>query len=165
MTVVATTVASFEGAATSGTFKVIEFDETLNLDDAGEEITEFTSEDSVWFWVQHGEELSIDRVECAGQPAATITDHGMVRRSRSAELVFTGIDAVELPYIPAAMPKLSWAGTPGGGVSLEGRKLDFASNTPCACTVTIPLDVHLFCIQPGHGNGAIVVYFNEEENN
>ena len=164
MTVVATAVASFENETAATTFRVVEPDETLNLDAVGEEKTEFTNEDEFWFWVQHADGLTINRIECAGQPGAMITAHGTVRRSRTSDLIFTGLDAVELPYIPAAMPQVSWKGAPGGSASLEGRNLNFSQNTPCECTVTIPIEVHLFCLHPGHENGAIVVYFDEEEN-
>jgi hypothetical protein len=159
MTVVTTAIADFSAEAASG-FRVVEPDETLNLDALGEEKADFAADEPVWFWVQHDSSLEIDRLACT-DPTAMISDHGTVRRSRDAELVFTGVDEVELPYIPAAAPVFAWRGSVGGGLRLDGRKVEVQANLPCACSVTIPIDVHLFCLQPPHSEAQVVVYFNE----
>lgn len=161
MTVVATGVADFSATNTvSDSNPVIEPDDILNVDASGEVVTSFTSQDPVWFWVHHAENLEIDRVACTDQKAM-ITDHGVVRRSRTVDLVFTGVDDVALPYFPAGPLRISWEGAIGGGVEVDGLDIEVRDNLPCACVVTVPIDVHLFCLQPGHTKARVVAYLKE----
>lgn len=161
MTVVATGVADFSVVSAVSSRPVIELDETLNVTASGEVITSFASDDPVWFWVHHEAGYEIDHVACT-DPNAMITDHGTVRRSRSVDLLFTGEDEVSLSYSAAGPLQFAWQGAVGGGVVVDGMQVDVATNLPCSCVVTVPIDVHLFCLQPGHTKAKVVAYLKEK---
>nr|WP_321465171.1 hypothetical protein [uncultured Desulfobulbus sp.] len=145
MSVGATIVSQFGEGADSSAFVAIELDETLNLDADGNAKTSFAPGDEVWFWIQHAETLVIDRIEAT---SGMVANCGTVRRSRTQELTFTGTDSVELSHIPARNPDYAWYGNVGGGLSRNGRSVSVASQTPCTCDVTMPIDVHLYRFVP-----------------
>lgn len=149
MTVAATIVATF-GAESSAGFCVVELDDILNVDSAGEAKSSFLPGDSVYFWVQHDSTLMIDRV-AATHPDATIVDCGRVSRRKTQELLFVSEEAIELSHIPTGMPTLSWCGRVGTGVQRDGRKLSVAGNTPCVCDAAYSCEVRLFCLVPPPG--------------
>lgn len=140
-TVSGTLVVEFGEGADSSAFVALELDETLNLDEDGEEKTRFDPGDEVWFWVQHADTLQIDRIAAT---SGMVVDCGVVRRERLQELTFTGTDAIELSHLPAANPSYTWYGNVGAGLARSGRSVSVSGNTPCTCDATIPIDVHLY---------------------
>lgn len=144
-TVGGTLVVEFGEGADSNAFVAMEFDETLNLGDDGEEKTSFDPDDEVWFWIQHADTLQIDSVKAT---SGMVVDCGTVRRSRVQELTFTGKDTVDLSHIPAVNPSYTWYGNEGSGLARNGRSVSVSGNTPCTCDVVIPIDVHLYRFVP-----------------
>ncbi|MGD9948921.1 MAG: hypothetical protein AB7U29_10635 [Desulfobulbus sp.] len=144
-TVGGTIVVEFGDGADQSAFYVFEMDETLNLDAEGNEQSQFSPGDEVWFWGQHAASLRIDRIEAT---SGMVVDCGIVRRSRTQQLTFTGADVLELSHIPAFNPAYTWFGNIGGGISRNGRSVSVASNIPCTCDAAIPIDVHLYRFVP-----------------
>lgn len=144
-TVGGTLVVEFGAGADSAAFVAMELDETLNLDDEGNEKTGFAAGDEVWFWLQHADTLRIDRI---ASTSGMVVDCGVVRRSRNQELTFTSTDSVELSHIPANNPSYTWCGNEGAGLARNNRSVSVSGNTPCTCDAVIPIDVHLYRFIP-----------------
>ncbi|HNC99107.1 MAG TPA: hypothetical protein PKW90_23430 [Myxococcota bacterium] len=141
----ATIVIEFGAGADSGAFVALELDETLNLGEDGEEQTQFSPGDEVWFWLQHDASL---RVGAVAATSGMVVDCGMVRRSRLQELTWINEDAQELSHIPAANPSYTWYGNAGSGMVRDGRSVTVTGNLPCTADAAIPIDVHLYRFVP-----------------
>ncbi len=147
MSAAATLVVEFGDSADSSAFYAAEFDETLNLDNSGEATTDFAPGDELYFWVQHDSSLAIASVESTDR-RGTLVDCGTVTRSRDQEVTFTSTDSVDLSYIPASAPTITWYGEVGTRLTVSGKTVAVSGNTPCTADLVFPVAVHLFRYVP-----------------
>lgn len=109
---------------TSGTdsFSVLELDDTLNLDAAGEPKTTFAEGETIWFLlhVQPGISPGL-----AYQTDGQVSYVGPVTRQRTQEgVVWTPEDlSIDLAYYPAGEVSIAWRGNEIALTPLAGRTL------------------------------------------
>jgi hypothetical protein len=140
----ATLVVQFGESADSTAFVTAEFDDVLNVDSAGEVKSSWLPGDSIFFLVQHDPSLRIDAILPTGN-SGTIVDCGIVSRSRDQELSWPDINTEqELSHNSTFFPTLTWYGSPGYGLKLNGRTLTIAGGAPCTCDAVIPIEARLF---------------------
>lgn len=128
--VVSTIVASFGEAVQSASGSiVVEWDDTLNVNDDGSEKTQFVPGDTAFLLVHADQGVDIVAVKAT---AGNISNQGGIVLSREQELGFAdAADIQTLNYRPASSLALTWYGRQGSGKSVSGKELSFAAGFPC----------------------------------
>lgn len=146
MSVVGTLVVNFgESAATDSGNIVAEWDDELNIDAAGEVISQFVPGDEVWLLLHHGADVTITGIAVT---AGTVSRSGEAIRQRQAELGWGSVDDdQQLSYTPAGLLLYDWKGRVGSGAVRTERSVSVAGNFPCLAVVTFPVRFVSYRIQ------------------
>lgn len=136
MSIAASIVITFGEDADDSAICVAELDDSLNVDDAGDEITDFEPGDLVFFLLHYDSSLlSIGSVRCThGQ----IVKQNTVTRSRDQEAYFSDSDdTVDLDYVPKGSISAEWYGNaPTGLKKSSGEMTVSGGDFPCLGLLT-----------------------------
>ncbi len=141
MSVVASFQVTFGEGADSSALVKYEFDKKLNIDAAGEEVTQFSPGDNIFFLIHFdSSKLRIGNVRAThyGQ----IVKQNIVPRIRSQMLFFSAAtDTVELDYIPSAEPEATWYGNVASQLKMIAQRQMGISGgeLPAKCQVEYPV--------------------------
>lgn len=145
MGVVASIKVTFgEGAEGASDSVVMEFDDVLNVDSAGEEITQWQPGDIIYFRIQHPPTVRLDSVKPTdGQ----VVGQGAVPRERVDRQLWTDLDdKQELGCIPDGGLTPKWYGNECSGLRKSGDKSVLVSSgvLPAQCDVTYSAGFNLY---------------------
>lgn len=144
MSIVASTVVNFGAGANSTDLVVLEFDELLNVDAAGEQKTQFAPGDSIYFRIHHAPTL---RVGAMAATSGQVVVQGKVSRERSEQLLWETVsDSHELACIPAGGLDATWHGNSGSGLrkAVPRSALITGGVMPAVATVTYRAEFSLY---------------------
>ena len=120
MSVAASLVVTFGDGANAGDLVVMEFDKIMNVDAAGEEKTQFSPGDEVFFIIHHASTLRVGSVKAT---SGMIVAQGRVTRAREQQLLWTAIDEEqELSCIPSSGLTAVWYGNVATGLKKSGLR-------------------------------------------
>jgi hypothetical protein len=138
-----TIILNFADAAASGALVVVEMDDDLNRDGAGEVKTSYFPGDQPCFLVHHDATV---RIKSTSMSSGFLAYQGLVYRARTNQMQFaTDTDAQETPHIPISV-SASWYGR-SPSLAVDGRKLT-ASEAPSIGDVTHSFMAHSYRITP-----------------
>jgi len=109
-------------SSTSTQFSRIWLDDTLNLDEDGNVITNFYQQDEAWFLLQLEPGYRPDQIYCS---YGMVSAHGMVRRAITQDGAVWSVDdsEVDLDCYPAGDVAVEWIGNPIDLEPVDGRTL------------------------------------------
>lgn len=140
---------------TSGTdsFAVLELDDTLNLDAAGEPKTTFAEGETIWFLLHVPPDVTPG---LAYQTDGQVSYAGPVTRQRTQEgVVWTPEDlSIDLTYYPAGEISIDWQGNEIALAPLSGRSLASSADpltVMARATLTYSVNFYLYRFDPPAG--------------
>lgn len=153
MTTTTCRVTFGSGSSAGDPFAVLELDDVLNVDAAGEVKTTFAAGDTIWFvlHVQPGYAPAL-----AYQTDGQVTYSGLVTRPRTMEgALWTPEEAqVELSHYPLGQVDVDWQGNEIALAALSGRTLA-ASDVPptimARANLSYAIECHLYRFDPPAG--------------
>lgn len=124
---------------------VVELDNTLNIDSAGEVKTQFFPGDEIFFLMHYDPaKLTVQAIKTT---AGQVVLHGQVIRSNTLEELFTAPDEpILLPHMPSGEISVQWFGRTSSLVR-SGRSVT-AADTPCLGNITYPYTATLAKLIP-----------------
>jgi len=128
MSVAATIVVHFGDDVDEGAFAAARFDDELNVDAAGEVVTEFEPGDIIHFLVQHDPSIRISRVAATDGTIAAQPDkyYGLTEQLHFAE----NDEAQELALIPSGAITRTAYGRQAAGWTISGRSVKITGGAP-----------------------------------
>jgi hypothetical protein len=122
-----------ESAASDSGSITVEWDDSLNVDDAGEVKTNFVPGDELYLLVHHGSDVDIVGVKSS---SGTVSGGGAVSLTRTQEIGWGSIDDKQnLNYTPMGCIKYKWFGRSGAGASVVDKVITMAGSFPCLALV------------------------------
>lgn len=153
MTTTTCRVTFGSGSSASDPFAVLELDDVLNIDAAGETKTTFAAGETIWFvlHVQPGYAPALSY-----QTDGQVTYSGKVARARTMEgALWSPEDAqVELNHYPSGPVNVNWQGNEIALAALSGRTLAAADVPPAVmarANLSYAIECHLFRFDPPAG--------------
>lgn len=153
MTTTTCRVTFGSGSAAGDAFAVLELDDTLNLDAAGQVKTTFSATDTIWFvlHVQPGYSPALSY-----QTDGQVTYCGAVTRARTMEgSLWTPEEAeVELGHYPLGQVDVDWQGNEIALAPVSGRTLAAADATltvMARANLSYAIACHLYRFDPPSG--------------
>lgn len=120
MSVAASLVVTFGDGVDSNDLVVMEFDKIMNVDAAGEEKTQFSPGDEVYFLIHHASILRIGSVKAT---SGMVVAQGRVTRAREQQLLWTAVEEEqELSCIPSTGLTAVWYGNAATGLKKNGLR-------------------------------------------
>lgn len=118
MSIAASLVVTFGEGANDTDLVAMEFDKTMNIDAAGEEKSQFSPGDEVFFLIHHAPTLRIGRVMAtSGMTVA----QGEVSYAREQQLLWVSAEEEQdLSYIAASGVTATWYGNEATGLKKSG---------------------------------------------
>jgi hypothetical protein len=126
-----TIILDFADTNAGNAFIVLELDDELNKDSAGEVKTSFYPGDNVYFRIHHDDTV---RIKSSAQSSGTVVSFGSVRRTSTQQMSFPTLnDEPETSHIPISISPVWYGRVPI--LSIDGRKLK-ANNVPAIGEIT-----------------------------
>ncbi len=139
-----TIVVKFGDQAASGSFFLVELDETMNVDAAGKVKTQFYPGDKIWFLLHYDTTVQVTDLQCS---SGGVTPEGIVTRIHRDQMGFETItDPVETSHIPAGPLSPKWYGNVAG-LTRSGRSVS-VDNSPAIGDITYAFQADLWRFDP-----------------
>ena len=147
MNVVGTLVVPFGGTARSvGGGLVVEWDDSMNLDESGQPKSQWQPGDDAYLLAHHDHTVRIIAVKAT---AGNLGPGEAVTLTREELIGFAeALETQGLRYLPAGVPALTWKGNRGRDVAASGREIVAgAGDFPCLANCVYPVNFIRYRLQ------------------